>query len=92
MQKRVIGFRLIEVKHSGENITDRIASLIEEFGFIDKIFAVTLDNASSNAKVMETLTLMFFGYLDSDPAPTPSDCLVHQHFACHIINFIVKSG
>ena len=38
-----------------------------------EIFAVTLDNASSNAKAMETLTPMFFGYLGSDPAPTPSD-------------------
>ena len=92
LQKRVIGFRLIEVKHSGENIAERIVSVVEEFGLIDKIFVVILDNASSNAKVTETLTLMFFGYLDSDPAPTPSDCLVHQRCACHIINFIVKSG
>ena len=73
LQKRVIGFRLIEVKHSGENIAERIVSVVEEFGLIDKIFAVTLDNASSNAKAMETLTPMFFGYLVSDPAPTPSD-------------------
>ena len=29
LQKRVIGFRLIEVKHSGENIADRIASVVE---------------------------------------------------------------
>ena len=88
MQKRVIGFRLIEVKHSGENITDRVGSVVEEFGLIDKIFAVTLDNASSNAKAMETLTPTFFGYLGSDPAPTPSDpnkhkyCLVHRCCAC----------
>ena len=72
--------------------------MVEEFGLIDKIFAVTLDNASSNAKAMETLTPMFFGYLGSDPTPTPSDphkrkyCLVHQYCACHIINLIVKSG
>ena len=38
LQKRVIGFRLIEVKHSGENIAERIASVVEEFGLIDKIF------------------------------------------------------
>ena len=88
LQKRVIGFRLIEVKHSGENIAERIASVVEEFGLIDKIFAVTLDSASSNAKAMETLTPIFFGYLGSDPAPTPSDpnkhkyCLVHRCCAC----------
>ena len=98
LQKRVLGLRLIEVKHSGENIAERIASVVEEFGLIDKIFAVTLDNASSNAKAMETLAPMFFGYLGSDPAPIASDpnkrkyCLVHQRCACHIINLIVKSG
>jgi hypothetical protein len=98
LQKKVVGFRLMEVKHSGENIAERIASVVKEFGLIDKVFVVTLDNASSNAKAMETLTPMFFGYLGSYPAPTPSDpnkvkyLLVHQRCACHIINLIVKSG
>jgi hypothetical protein len=83
LQKRFIVFRLIEVKHSGENIAERIAVVVEEFYLIDKIFSITLDNASSNAKAMETLTPLFAGYLGSDPAPTPSDpnkrkyCLVH---------------
>ena len=98
LQKRVICFRLIDVKHSGENIAEGIASVVQEFDLIYKIFYVTLYNASSNAKGMETLTPMFFGYLGSDPTPTPSDphkrkyCLVHQCCACHIINLIVKSG
>jgi hypothetical protein len=73
LQKRVVGFRLIEVKHSSENIAERIASVVEEFGLIDKVFAVTLDNASSNSKAMETLTPIFFGYLGSYPTPTPTD-------------------
>jgi hypothetical protein len=98
LQKRVVGFRLIDVKHSGENIAERIAGVVEEFGVVDKIFAVTLDNASSNVKAMETLAPVFSGYLGSYPAPTPSDpnrvkyLLVHQRCACHIINLIVKSG
>ena len=89
---------MIEVKHSGENIAERVAAIVEEFGLIDKIFAITLDNASSNAKTMETLTPMFVGYLDSDPSPEPLDSnkrkytLVHQRCSCHIINLIVKSG
>jgi hypothetical protein len=45
---------------------------------------------------METLTPMFAGYLDSDPAPSDPNkhkySLVHQRCACHIINRIVKSG
>jgi len=97
-RKKVIGLRLIEVKHTGENIAEKVACVIEEFGLLDKVFSVTLDNASSNAKAMETLTPMFAGYLGSEPAPTPSDPnkvkyhLVHQRCACHIINLIVKSG
>jgi len=98
LQKKVIGLRLIEVKHSGENIAERVAAVVEEFGLIDKIFAITLDNASSNAKAMETWTHMFSSYLGSDPSPEPLDpnkrkyTLVHQRCACHIINLIVKSG
>jgi hypothetical protein len=97
LHKRIVGFKLINVKHSGENIAETIASIVEEFGLIDKVFAITLDNVSSNAKAMETLTHMFFGYLGSYPAPTPSDpnkvkyFLVHQCCACHTINLILKS-
>ena len=98
LQKKVIGLRLIEVKHTDQNIAEKIGSVIEEFGLIDKIFSITLDNASSNAKAMETLTPMFTGYLGPDPTSEPIDPskrkynLVHQHCACHIINLIIKSG
>jgi hypothetical protein len=96
-KKKVIGLRLIEVNHFCENIASSIASVVDDFGLIDKTFSVTLDNASSNTKAIETLTPMFAGYLGSDPAPEPDDpdkrtySLVHQRYACHIINFIVKS-
>jgi hypothetical protein len=43
--KKVIGFRLIDVKYFGENIAKRITGVVEEFCLIDKIFSVTLDNA-----------------------------------------------
>jgi hypothetical protein len=42
LQKKVIGLRLIEVKHSGENIAERVAALVEEFSLIDKIFFLSL--------------------------------------------------
>ena len=67
--------------------------MIKEYGLIDKVFSVTLDNASSNAKAMNTLISMFAGYF----GPKPSDLskrkysLVHQRCACHIINLIIKS-
>jgi hypothetical protein len=98
IQKKVIGFRLIEVKHTGENIADRIASVVEEFGLIDKVFVVTLDNASYNSMAHEILQPILFGYLGSYPAPTRDEptkikyLLVHQRCACHIIKLIIKSG
>ena len=85
------------MKHTGENIDERVACVVEEFDLIDKVFSITLDNASSNAKAMENLTPMFAGYLGPDLTPKHVDpskrkySLVHQRCACHI-NLIVKSG
>jgi hypothetical protein len=45
MHKRVIGPRLLVVSHSRVNIAKRV---VEEYGLIDKVFFVTLDNSSSN--------------------------------------------
>ena len=72
--------------------------MIQEFGLLDETMSVTLDNASSNAKAMETLTPMLADCLGSEPTPTHDDPnkvkynLIHQHCACYIINLIMKSG
>jgi hypothetical protein len=72
--------------------------VVEEFGLIDKVFVVSLDNASANSKAFVILQLVFSGYLGSNPTPTRDDplkvqyLLVHQRCACHVINLIVKSG
>ena len=71
--KKVIGLRLVESRHTGEYIDEKVACVIREFGLLDKIMAITLDNASSNTKAMETLNPMFAGYLGFEPAPTDKD-------------------
>jgi hypothetical protein len=95
LQKRVIGLRLIEVRYTGQNIVERIVVVVEEFCLVDKIFSVTLDNASSNSKAMDTLTPLFASYLGPNPSPEDPNrlnyTLMHQRCACHIINLIVKS-
>jgi len=94
----VIVLWLIEVSHSGVNIVECIVVVVEEYGVVNKIFFVTLDNASSNTSAMNILTPIFAGYLGPDPDHDPFDpqthkySLVHQCCACHIINLIVKSG
>jgi hypothetical protein len=87
LQKRVIGLRLIEVRHTGQNIAERIAVVVEEFCLVEKIFSVTLNNASSNSKAMDTSTPLFAGYLGPDPSPESQDpnrrnyTLMHQRCA-----------
>jgi hypothetical protein len=41
LKKFVIGFKLIQVSHNGVNIVERIASMIQCFDMIDKVFSVT---------------------------------------------------
>jgi hypothetical protein len=93
LEKREIGLSLIDCSNNGVNIADRVDSVVTEFGLNDKVFSVTLDNASSNASAMSKLIPKFIGYLGTDPDPLDKLCgLLHQRCACHIINLIVKSG
>ncbi|WVZ92646.1 hypothetical protein U9M48_038693 [Paspalum notatum var. saurae] len=101
LEKRLI--RLIDVKHSGSNIADRVNTVAEEYELSDKIFAITLDNASSNKTAMSFLKPLFKGYLGFELSATEDDeksdaqqelsaILLHQRCAYHIINLIVKCG
>ncbi|XP_022680970.1 zinc finger BED domain-containing protein DAYSLEEPER-like [Setaria italica] len=73
LEKRVIALRLIDCSHSGVNIAERIEQVVSEFGLQDKIFSITLDNASANTSAMSTLIPKFVGYLGPDPEPLDSD-------------------
>ena len=92
LKKSVIGFKLIEVSHNGINIAKCIAGVLQDFGLLNKVFSVSIDNASA----MLTLTPMLDGYLGFvvDPIDATKKIyhVVYQRCACHIINLIVKSG
>ena len=102
LEKRVLGLRLIDVSHNGQNIADRIASVLEDYGLSEKVFAVTLDNASSNVSAMRRLRPVLSKYLgiednDNDettdePSRAANSMFLHQRCACHIINLIVKEA
>jgi hypothetical protein len=53
-------------------------------GLTDKVFSITLDNASANTKSMEILSTALSGYV--------GELFWHQRCVCHIINLIVKAG
>ena len=79
-----MGLVLIDVKHTAENISKRVLSVVEEYGLTDKVFSITLDNASSNTKAMD--------FLKPKQSTYVGDLYLHQRCACHIINLIVKAG
>jgi hypothetical protein len=38
LEKRVIGLRLIETSHTGENIAERVMTVLENYGVVNKAF------------------------------------------------------
>jgi hypothetical protein len=45
LEKRIIGFRLIDCSHSGVNIAERILLVLAEYDLTSKVLSITLDNA-----------------------------------------------
>ena len=84
LEKRILAMRLIDCSHSGSNIAERISTMLGEYGLTDKVFSITLDNASSNSTAMDTLKSLLSGYV--------GPLLMHQRCACHIINLMVKAA
>ena len=48
LNKRIISFKIINAPHNGKNIASLINDEIIDFDIRDKIFTITLDNASNN--------------------------------------------
>ena len=98
---------LIDVSHHGQNIADRVASVLADYGLNEKVLAATLDDASSNASAMQKLKPVLSKYLGFDVMDEPEYALsnldiasssaihfmfLHQRCACHILNLIVKEA
>jgi hypothetical protein len=63
LEKRLLGFRPIEVAHIGLNIAERVEMVANDFSITDKIFAIVLDNASSSKTAIDVLKPVFAGYI-----------------------------
>jgi len=71
LEKRVLGLVLIDVSHNGQNIADRVVSVLTDYGLTEKVFAVTLDNASSNVSAMHKLRPVLSKYLGIEVVDDP---------------------
>ena len=63
LEKRILGLRLIDVSHSGENIAEHVLAVLDEFGLTEKVVYVTLDNASANTSAMNILSPQISSYV-----------------------------
>ena len=85
LNKRIIPFKTINTPHSGKNIATLIHDEIIDLGIRDKIFTITLDNASNNDAAIQRLKR--FLQIKKDHAKS-----FHVHCCAHILNLIVKDG
>ena len=85
LNKRIISFKIINTPHSGKNITTLINDEIIDLGIRDKIFTITLDNASNYDAAIQRLKKIW--QIKKDDAK-----LFHVRCCAHILNLIVKDG
>ena len=74
--------------HMGTLLSDKILSFLEEWGIKNKIFSITLDNASNNDNCQYFIKkkLNERGLLLCD------GIFFHVHCGAHILNFIIQEG
>uniref|UniRef100_E3WH24 Transposase n=1 Tax=[Saintpaulia] hybrid cultivar TaxID=911500 RepID=E3WH24_9LAMI len=86
LHKRILNFTKI-TSHKGDDIGKVLETCLSDWG-IDKVFTITVDNASTNDKAVEYMRkrLKEMGTLLLDGK------YLHLRCCCHIINLIVKSG
>ena len=85
LNKRIISFKTINTPHNGKSIATLINDEIIDLGIRDKIFIITLDNASNNDVTIQRLKR--FWQIKDDHAK-----LFHIRCCAHILNLIVKDG
>jgi hypothetical protein len=77
-KKILLSIPSITDSHTGENIAQGVASIIQEFGLKERIGYFVLDNAANNDKAIQTLGTIF----NFDPVKRRLRC------AAHIVNLV----
>ena len=88
LKKLIIGFKHVS-DHKGQTISRVLLDVLADWG-IEKIFCVTVDNATANSSALRRFHGQFF--LVSDDALVLDGEWLHMRCSAHIINLIVKDG
>ncbi|KAF8056202.1 hypothetical protein N665_1275s0013 [Sinapis alba] len=88
LKKLIIGFKHVS-DHKGQTISKVLLDVLADWG-IEKIFCVTVDNATANSSALRKFHSQFSSV--SDDALVLDGELLHMRCCAHIINLIVKDG
>jgi hypothetical protein len=84
----IIKFALVETPHDGRNLFNTMLKSLNEWNVEDKIFAITLDNASSNNNFVSALR----ENLVAKHLLLGEGKMFHCRCAAHVLNLIVQEG
>ncbi|CAO2168651.1 unnamed protein product [Urochloa humidicola] len=88
LHKRIIKFALVETPHDGRNLFNAMLKSLNEWNIEDKVFAITLDNASNNNSFVSDLK----DNLVSKHLLLGEGKMFHCRCAAHVLNLIVQEG
>ncbi|KAK9668680.1 hypothetical protein RND81_13G077900 [Saponaria officinalis] len=85
---KVLNFCHVETPHSGYEMYSVVLDLLKKWGIENKIFSITLDNASSNDKMQDYLKMS----LEERGLLLNGGRFLHVRCAAHVLNLIVQDG
>ncbi|MFS7917788.1 putative ribonuclease H-like superfamily [Helianthus anomalus] len=88
LQKRVLSFSFMPPPHTGVSLCEKVFSILVEWGIENKIFSMTLDNASSN----DTFIGLLREQLNKKLPLVSRGNFFHLRCCAHILNLIVQDG
>ncbi|KAH9803374.1 BED-type domain-containing protein [Citrus sinensis] len=89
LNMRIISFSAIE-DHRGKSIDKKIVACLQDWG-IERLFAITVDNATANDVAVGYVTMQLLSWRNDD-ALVLAGQYMHVHCCAHILNLIVVSG
>ncbi|XP_044508352.1 zinc finger BED domain-containing protein RICESLEEPER 2-like [Mangifera indica] len=88
LNKRIINFVHVPPPRNGETIAQALYNCFEDWGIQNKVFTITVDNASMNDKCIKSLKKDF----KMDRSLVSGGNLFHIRCTAHIINLLVQDG
>ncbi|CAD6267377.1 unnamed protein product [Miscanthus lutarioriparius] len=90
MKKRIIGFFNVKGRHTGAKLSETFTKVMVNWYIEKKLFALTLDNASSNEVAVHDI---ISDLKDNDNGSLVCDGIFfHVRCACHILNLVARDG